>query len=106
MLAVPSFIPNRLRGVSWVRVVEEVRLKPSWDQRMVTVPRPDPGEVADRVEDDLGVVGAGLDADVAARFEPGQFLARERGKRLQRRRAPAGEAEAGAVEEARGRSRW
>src|ERR1700755_538943 len=40
MLAVPSFIPNRLRGVSWPRVVEEVRPKPSWDQRMVTVPRP------------------------------------------------------------------
>jgi hypothetical protein len=40
MLAVPSFIPNRLRGVSWLRVVAEVRPKPSWDQRRVTVPRP------------------------------------------------------------------
>src|SRR5436190_212383 len=28
----------------------------------------DPGQVADRVEGDLGVVGAGLDADVAAAF--------------------------------------
>src|ERR1700709_1980474 len=40
MLAVPSFIPKRLRGVVSSRLVVEVRPKPSWDQRMVTVPRP------------------------------------------------------------------
>ena len=40
MLAVPSFIPIRLRGVSWLRLVVEVRPKPSWDQRIATVPRP------------------------------------------------------------------
>jgi hypothetical protein len=40
MLAVPSFIPIRLRGVSWLWLVEAVRPKPSWDQRTATVPRP------------------------------------------------------------------
>src|SRR4051812_9688840 len=40
MLAVPSFIPIRLRGVSWLRLVVAVRPKPSWDQRIATVPRP------------------------------------------------------------------
>ena len=40
MFAVPSFMPIRLRGVSWVRLVVDVRPKPSCDQRIVTVPRP------------------------------------------------------------------
>ena len=40
MLAVPSLNPIRLRGVSWLRLVLEVRPKPSWDQRIATVPRP------------------------------------------------------------------
>ena len=40
MLAVPSLKPIRLRGVSWLRLVLAVRPKPSWDQRMTTVPRP------------------------------------------------------------------
>src|SRR6185295_9278231 len=40
MLAVPSLKPIRLRGVSWARVVLAVRPKPSWDQRIATVPRP------------------------------------------------------------------
>ena len=40
MLTVPSLKPIRLRGVSWERVVLAVRPKPSWDQRIATVPRP------------------------------------------------------------------
>ena len=36
----PSLKPRRLRGVSCARLVDEVRPKPSCDQRTVTAPRP------------------------------------------------------------------
>ena len=64
--AVPSLKPNRLRGVAWAVDVDDVRPKPSWDQRTAAVPNADAGQVADRVHGDLRVVGAGLDAQVAA----------------------------------------
>ena len=37
-LAVPSLNPNRLRGVTWRSMVDEVRPKPSCDQRTAAVP--------------------------------------------------------------------
>ncbi len=39
-LFVPSLKPMRLRGVSCARLVDDVRPKPSCDQRMTTRPRP------------------------------------------------------------------
>jgi hypothetical protein len=36
---VPSLKPIRLRGVACVRLVDEVRPKPSWDQRTVATPK-------------------------------------------------------------------
>ena len=39
-LAVPSLKPNRLRGVAWLVDVDDVRPKPSCDQRTATVPKP------------------------------------------------------------------
>ena len=65
-LRVPSLKPIRLRGVDWVLVVAEVRPKPSCDQRITHGAAADAGQVADGVEGDLRVVGAGLDAEVAA----------------------------------------
>ena len=40
MLFVPSLKPIRLRGVSCARLVDDVRPKPSCDQRITTPPRP------------------------------------------------------------------
>ena len=62
----PSLKPNRLRGVAWARTVDDVRPKPSCDQRTRHHAEADPGQVADGVHGDLRVVGAGLDAQVAA----------------------------------------
>src|SRR4029077_10685906 len=98
MLAVPSLKPIRLRGVAWLRLVLAVRPKPSCDQRMTTVPRPIRARVrigakttrgargrgADRVKSNLGVVGAGLHADVAAAFELVQLVGGQRRDRRQR----------------------
>jgi hypothetical protein len=53
------------------------------------------------VEGDLGIVGAGLDADVAAAFPGLQRVAGQRRQRLQRRGALAGEAEPRLIEQAR-----
>ena len=39
-LLVPSLNPNMLRGVTWLRVVDEVRPKPSWLHRTDTTPKP------------------------------------------------------------------
>ena len=38
-LLVPSLNPMRLRGVSWARLVLDVRPKPTWVQRSTAVPR-------------------------------------------------------------------
>ena len=59
----------------------------AWDQRAVDDPAPDPGQRADGVERDLGVVGAGLDADVAS--APGRRRAGRRETRAGRRAPPA-----------------
>ena len=48
-LFVPSLKPNRLRGVAWPVLVEDVRPKPSCDQRTLTTPTPEPDQVADGV---------------------------------------------------------
>ena len=100
MLAVPSLKPIRLRGVSWLRLVRrgaaEAELGPAHRHRAAA----DPGQVADRVEGDLGIVGAGLDADVAAAFERGQLVAGQRRDRLQRRRALRRQPEPAAFEQA------
>ena len=54
--------------MSWLRLVRrgaaEAELRPAHDDRAAA----DPGQVADRVEGDLGIVGAGLHAEVAAAF--------------------------------------
>ncbi len=111
-LAVPSLNPNRLRGVTWARVVDEVRPKPSWDQRTRTVPNADPGQVADGVHRDLRVVGAGLDHDVAVGARVLQVVAREVGQRDERVGQPVGQPEAvdrgvrRARRTANARSRW
>ena len=56
----------------------DVRPKPSCDQRITTRAAADPGEVADRVEGDLRVVGAGLDAEVAAASARVELVAGQR----------------------------
>ena len=92
MLRVPSLKPIRLRGVSWARLVDDVRPKPSCDQRITHAAAADAGQVADRVEGDLRVVGAGLDAEVAAAA---------RRVEARRRAAPAGRAARPAARAAR-----
>ena len=66
MLLVPSLKPIRLRGVvlraAGRRGAAEAELRPAHHDDAAA----DPGQVADRVEGDLRVVGAGLDAEVAA----------------------------------------
>jgi hypothetical protein len=66
MLSVPSLKPIMLRGVCSSGVVEDVLPNPSCDQRTATTPKPIRAEVADGVHRHLRVVGAGLDAQVAA----------------------------------------
>ena len=89
----PSLNPIRLRGVACVLVVEDVRPKPCWTQRTVAVPFGDARQVADRVVDDLGVVPARLDAEVAA--GPGRIerIAGEGRQVLEGGRAVPGEPE-------------
>ena len=65
------------------------------------MPRPDPGQVAHRVEGDLGVVGAGLHTEVAAAFPLVQLVAGQRRELAQGRRPVAAQAEAAALEQAR-----
>ena len=105
MFAVPSLKPNRLRGVACDVEVDEVRPKPSCDQRMRGATERDAAQVADRVDGDLRVVGAGLDAEVAAGLLGYQGVAREAGERLQLRPGAVGERRTGSVEQARARSR-
>ena len=73
----PSLNPNRFRGVCWLRDVEDVRPKPSWDQRTADLAEADAGKVADGVDGHLGIVGAGLDHDVAAGAAGLEVVARE-----------------------------
>ena len=65
MLAVPSLNPNRFRGVACVVEVEDVRPNPSCDHLTDGGPERDSREVADRMDGNLGIVGARLDGDVA-----------------------------------------
>ena len=58
-----------------------------------------PGQVADRVEGDLGIVRAGLHAEVAAAFFSVQLVGGQRRDLAQRRRPLAGEAEPALGEE-------
>ena len=105
MFAVPSFIPIRLRGVvlaaAGARGAAEAELGPAHDDGAAA----DPGQVADRVEGDLGVVGAGLHAEVAAAFLGDELVAGQRRDLPQGGRPLAAQAEAAALEEARARSR-
>ena len=97
-LFVPSLKPNRLRGVAWPVLVDDVRPKPSCDQRTLTTPGAEPDQVADGVHGDLRVVGAGLDAQVAAADRGVELVAGERRQLDQRRGTAGGQAEAvGAV---------
>ena len=73
--------------MSCARGRDEVRPKPSWDQRMHDDAAADPGEVADGVEGDLRVVGAGLHAEVAAAALGIELVAGQRRELDQRRRA-------------------
>ena len=72
MLAVPSLKPNRLRGVDLAarrrRGAPEARAGPPHGDDAEA----DPDQVAHRVHGDLRVVGAGLDAEVAAAAAPGR----------------------------------
>ena len=90
----PSLKPNRLRGVAWPVLVDDVRPNPSCDQRTLTTPGAEPDQVADGVHGDLRIVGAGLDAQIAAADRRVELVARERGQLGQRRGTPGGEAEA------------
>ena len=78
MLLVPSLKPIRLRGVAWLLLVLDVRPKPSWNHRIATDAPAEPGQVADRVERDLRVVRARLDAQVAAAAVGLELVAGER----------------------------
>ena len=89
----PSLNPNRFRGVDWLVEVDDVRPKPSCDQRTAARAEADPGQVADRVHGHLRVVGAGLDAEVAVGARRVEVVGREVRQRAQRRRLPVGEAE-------------
>ena len=112
MLAVPSLNPSRLRGVACAVDVDEVRPKPSCDQRMRARAEGGPGEVPDRVHRDLRVVGAGLDDEVAVAARRVEVVAREVGELDEARREPVREAEpvAGGADRVRrtatARSRW
>ena len=81
----PSLKPCRLRGVSWLgrrrRGAAEAELRPAQRRR---APRPMRAEVADGVERDLRVVGAGLDAEVAAASGRVELVAGERASGAQR----------------------
>ena len=90
----PSLIPNRLRGVAWPVEVDDVRPKPSCDQRTLTTPLADPGQVAHRVHRDLRVVGAGLDAQVPAAAGRVELVAGERRQVGERLRPALGQPEA------------
>jgi hypothetical protein len=82
---VPSLKPNRLRGVACARLVDDVRPKPSCDQRMEARPNAMRDRLRMACSDDpqvavhghLGVVAARLDAEVAARGPRHERLARE-----------------------------
>ena len=60
---------------------------------MTTGPAPDPREIADGVERHLRIVGARLDAEIAAGARGVELVAGERRQRRELRRAPGGEAE-------------
>ena len=89
----PSLNPNMLRGVTWVVLVDDVRPNPSCYHRTETTPKPEPHQVAHRVHRHLRVVGAGLDAEVAARARRVEVVAEERREVLQRRRPAVGQPE-------------
>ena len=72
------------------RGAPEAELRPLHHHR----PAADPGQVADRVEGDLRVVGARLDAEVAARDVGVDRLRRQRRELAQRRGPPRREPEA------------
>ena len=78
MLLVPSLKPIRLRGVACARLVvrraPEAELRPAHHDDAAA----DAGEVADGVERDLRVVGARLDAEVAAAARRVELVAGER----------------------------
>ncbi len=90
----PSLKPNRLRGSGLRgrrgRRTPEAELGPA--QRGAA--ERDAGEVADRVHGDLGVVGAGLHAEVAVAALRLQGVGGEVREPAQRRGLPVGEAEA------------
>ena len=85
--AVPSLKPNRLRGVSWAVLVDEVRPYPSCVQRMRRGAEGRAGQVADRVHGDLRVVGARLHDEVAVAARGVEGVG---GEVRQRRRGPRG----------------
>ena len=100
----PSLNPSRFRAVVWVVEVDDVRPKPSWDQRDRGPSERDPGQVADRVHRHLRIVGTGLDAEVAVGPGRIEVVGREVRQPSQRRRLPTGEPEpvlAAAAEQAR-----
>ena len=89
----PSLKPNRLRGVACVAAGRWVRPKPSWDQRIAAVPKAEPGQVADGVHGDLGVVGARLHAEVTVAARRVELVGREVREPLERGRSPVCEPE-------------
>ena len=90
----PSLKPKRLRGVDCDVEVVDVRPKPSCDQRTDDRAEADAGQVAHGVHGDLRVVGAGLDAEVAAGPRRVEEVAREVRQLAQRVGLPVGDAEA------------
>ena len=98
MLRVPSLNPNRLRGVVWVTLVLDVRPKPSCDHRSDTVPKPIRARLRTAWNADLGVVGAGLHAQVAPAAGGVEPVAGEVGESRERGRSARRESESvGAV---------
>ena len=79
----------------WDREVEEVRPNPSCDQRTSRLAESDPGQVPDRVDCHLRVVGAGLHHDVAAGASGLEIIAGEVRQVDEGVRAASVQAEAG-----------
>ena len=92
-LAVPSLKPNRLRGVSWLVLVDEVRPKPSCDQRTETVPKPIRARLRIACTATCGSSAQAWTHRSPPRPGRVEHVAREVRQVAQRRRAAVGEAE-------------
>ncbi len=86
----PLQVARRDRNLRRRRGAPEPELRPAHDRGAAG----DPGQVSDRVEGDLRIVGAGLDAQVAVGAGRVELVARQRAERRERPRPPRREAEA------------